>query len=84
MSSFSSQTMLMRLLFSSQGTMASTGRRVTKKKASASQAEHFDYIGTQIDDDKIVYTEEQQPSQHRKSDFSRETDKLARSQSSRK
>jgi hypothetical protein len=39
--------------------MASTRRQVTKKKASASQAKHFDYIGTQIDDNEIVYTEEQ-------------------------
>lgn len=66
--------MLMRSLFSSQGTMASTRRRVTKKKALASQAEHFNYIGTQIDGDEIVY-----PEQPRKSDFSRETDELARS-----
>jgi hypothetical protein len=54
--------------------MASTRRRVTKKKALASQAEHFNYIGTQIDGDEIVY-----PEQPRKSDFSRETDELARS-----
>jgi uncharacterized protein YlaI len=38
--------------------MASTRHRVTKKKASALQAEHFNYISMQIDNNEIVYTKE--------------------------